>query len=160
MSRAPPPFRRAALLVLCVVAESRPAFVAAQPVAAPAAIIQTRRTSLKNMGKAMKSLVDELKSDVPDRVGMLAAAQVIAAGAAQLPRWFPAGSGAESGVETDALPYIWQNRAKFDSIAAQLAPESDKLLTVLAGADLAAIRAQAKALGEVCSSCHKSFRAD
>jgi cytochrome c556 len=56
--------------------------------------------------------------------------------------------------------YIWQNRTKFDSIAVQLAPAARDLVAALQGGDMASIRDRAKALGEVCSSCHKSFRAD
>lgn len=126
----------------------------------PQKIIEIRRTGLKNMGAAMKAIVDQLKGATPDEARMAAAAQVIGAAAEQLPGWFPAGTGAEAGVETDALPYIWQNRPKFDSLASQLAPESRSLAAALAGKDPGAVKAQVKVVAELCSSCHHSFRAD
>jgi len=126
----------------------------------PQASIETRQQGFKKIGKAMKTIVDQLKTDAPNTATMTEAAAVIDSGAPQVIRWFPAGSGPEAGIETDALPYIWKDRAKFDSTADRLVSESKKLSAVLSGADLAAVRVQAKAVGDVCSTCHRSFRAD
>jgi cytochrome c556 len=126
----------------------------------PRAVIETRKAGLKKMGAAMKTIVDQLKTAAPDKAKMSTAAQVISSQSEELPHWFPAGSGTEAGVETDALPYIWKDRAKFDSIAHRLAPESKTLAATITGNDLAAIKTQVKALSDVCSTCHRSFRAD
>jgi len=127
---------------------------------APQALIETRQQGFKKIGKAMKSLVDQLKTAAPNTAAMTEAAAIISSGAPQVTRWFPAGSGPEAGIETDALPYIWEDRAKFDSTAERLVSEAKKLSAALSGTDLAAVRVQAKAVGEVCSTCHHSFRAD
>lgn len=126
----------------------------------PQAIIETRQAGFKKMGGAMKAIVEQLKSDSPDKAKMAAAAQVISAGAEAQVRWFPAGSGAEAGVDTDALPNIWKDREKFDSLSTKLIPETRNLAAAMAGTDLAAIRMQVKAVADVCSSCHRSYRAD
>lgn len=123
-------------------------------------LIETRKASLKKMGAAMKTIVDQLKTDAPDHVKMTAAAEVISVYAQELPRWFPDGSGSEAGVETDALPYIWKDRVKFDSLANRLAPESKNLTTAIANNDPAALKVQVKVVSELCSTCHHSFRAD
>jgi cytochrome c556 len=128
--------------------------------ASPQSVVEARRAGFKKMGAAMKTLVEQSKTDAPDTAKMAAAGQTIGAYAGDLPGWFPAGSGREAGVDTDALPYIWEARAKFDSIAGQLAPETQNLATALAGGDLSAIRAQVKTLSGVCASCHRSYRAD
>jgi len=158
-----PLLRHAALLALAsFCALTARSAGASDPVtkASPAATIETRQQGFKKIGKAMKTIVDQLKTDAPNTATMTAAAEAISSGAPQVIQWFPAGSGPEAGVETDALPYIWKDRAKFDSTADRLVAESKKLSAVLAGTDLAAVRAQANAVGEVCSSCHHSFRAD
>ncbi|MGH8447576.1 MAG: c-type cytochrome [Solimonas sp.] len=128
--------------------------------ASPQAVIEARRAGFKKMGAAMKTLVEQSKTDAPDKAKMAAAGQTIGAYAGDLSGWFPTGSGREAGADTDALPYIWEARTKFDSIAGQLGPETQNLATALAGDDLAAIRGQVKTLGGVCSNCHRSYRAD
>jgi cytochrome c556 len=158
-----PMTRRAALLALaalCVLTAGNAGASDPKSSQSPQALIETRQATFKKMGAAMKAIVEQLKSDAPDNAKMVAAAQVISAGAEQLPRWFPAGSGAEAGIDTDALPYIWKDRAKFESLANRLIPESKNMAAALSGKDLAAVRTQVKALAEVCSTCHHSFRAD
>ncbi|MDB5972208.1 MAG: cytochrome [Hydrocarboniphaga sp.] len=149
-----------ALLVLAGLSALSSGMAAAADAGSPQAVIEVRQASFKKMGAAMKTIVDQLKTDAPDKARMAAAALVIGSYTAEVRGWFPAGSGAEAGVDTDALPYIWEARAKFDAIADRLAPEAKTMTTVLAGDDMAAVRAQAKTLGGVCSDCHHSFRAD
>ncbi len=149
-----------ALAGLCVLTGGSPGAAASEEPASPQAVIETRRASFKKMGAAMKGIVEQLKTDAPDNARLVTAAQVISSGAEELLHWFPAGSGTEAGIETDALPYIWKDRAKFESIANRLLPESKTLAAAISGKDLAAIRTQVKVVAEVCSSCHHSFRAD
>ncbi len=131
MNTAPtiPVTSRSALLALalagfCALSAASAGAAAPEDAASPQAVIETRQASLKKMGAAMKAIVEQLKSDAPDNARMAAAVQVISTGAEALPRWFPAGSGAEAGIETDALPYIWKDRAKFESLANRLVPET------------------------------------
>ena len=108
----------------------------------------------------MKALTEQLKSAAPDAAKMAAAAQAIGTGAEAQLQWFPAGSGPEAGAETDALPHIWKDREKFDSLANKLIPETKALTAAIASNDVPAIRTQLKTVADVCSSCHRSFRAD
>jgi len=124
------------------------------------AVIETRRETFKKMGAGMKLIVAQLKTDTPDSARMTAAAQFISVNVEEITHWFPAGSGRETGIETDALPYIWKDRAKFDSIANQILPEAKRLVAVIGGNDIEATKAQVKVVGDVCGTCHKSFRAD
>ena len=123
-------------------------------------IVQARQSGFKKMGAAMKVIAEQLKSDAPDLARITSAAQTVSAGAHEQPSWFPSGSGRESGVETDALPYIWQDTAKFSALSSQLGVESGNFATAVASNDIAAVRARFKILADVCSTCHKSFRAD
>lgn len=151
-------FRRTAATTLALIMTLSLAH-ASDPTTA-SSVIETRQQGFKKMGAAMKALNEQLKSDVPDVAKMAASAQTISSSAPQVLHWFPAGTGSEAGVDTDALDHIWKDRAKFDAIANRLVDESRKLTTVLSATDVAAVKAQAKAVGETCSSCHKSFRAD
>lgn len=153
--------RRAALLAIaCACALTAGSATASEPQTSTQLIIETRQQNFKKMGAAMKAIVEQLKSDTPDSPKMAAAADVISSGAGQVLRWFPDGSGPDSGIETDALSHVWKDRTKFESIARQLDAESKKLAVAMSGADLAAVKVQAKAVGDACSACHRSFRAD
>jgi cytochrome c556 len=126
----------------------------------PAAAVDTRQAGFKKMGAALKALNDQMKAATADAAVLARAAAAIAAGADALEDWFPAGSGAESGDETDALPNIWTERPRFDGLAVKLVAESKRLEEVVAAGDLAAIGSQVKTVGTACSACHRSFRAD
>jgi cytochrome c556 len=149
-----------ALAAFCALAAGSASASDSAGSSSPQVIVETRQAGFKKMGAAMKVIVEQLKSEAPDLARIATAAQVISSGAEAQLRWFPDGSGAEAGVETDALPHIWKDRAKFDSIAGQLLPASKNLAATLPGGDLAAIRTQVKVVADVCSACHRSFRAD
>ena len=112
------------------------------------------------MGAAMKTINDQLKSDTPDRVKIGAAADAISAGAPLVAGWFPMGSDAASGVETDALDHVWKDQAKFKALSERLIAESKNLLAAVSTSEPASLKPQVKAVGEVCSTCHRSFRAE
>lgn len=136
--------------------------LAAAPTAGPSpqAAIAARQAGYKKMGAAMKLINDQLKTDAPAKAAMATAAQTIATTAQQQPRLFPAGSGPGDSVHTDALASIWTNRATFDGQMNKLLVESRKLVTVMNGGNIDAIRAQAKLTGGTCAGCHRQFRAD
>ncbi|WP_159981839.1 MULTISPECIES: cytochrome c [unclassified Novosphingobium] len=129
--------------------------------ASPAATtIATRHANFKKMGGAMKVLKDQVSSGTIDKPAAVAAAKTLAAtGRAQV-GLFPNGSGASSGVKTDALPAIWTNRAVFDGQMKAFIAQADKMVVAANTGDAAAVGAQFKAVGGTCAACHKQFRAD
>lgn len=141
------------LLVLHVVFSMSPA-VAQQ------AIIDERQEGFKKMGGAMKTLNGELKKSEPDSAAVLEAATIMATLAQEMPAWFPAGSGPESGLETDALAYIWKGTEKFDRLSDALIAETKVLVTLGSGSDSSAIKKQLLVVRDQCSACHNSYRAD
>jgi cytochrome c556 len=124
----------------------------------PAEIIKTRQDNFKAMGGALKAIFDQLKSGMPDKAVVLDSAKKIDGFAAELPSWFPKGTGEEAGVKTAAKPEIWTMPADFKTDADGLKTEADKLVEVAATGDAAAIGAQAQATGKACGTCHKEFR--
>jgi cytochrome c556 len=117
-----------------------------------------RHDHFKTMGKAFKVINDELKKDAPDKTLIASDAARVKAMAAQLPTWFPKGSGQAAYPKSKALPEIWSDPSGFSAAAASLKTETAKLSQIAAAGDLDAIRVQTKATGQACGGCHKKYR--
>jgi cytochrome c556 len=120
--------------------------------------IEVRQKALKEMGAAMKTIGDQMKSGAPALDQIRPAVHTIKTHSTELPTWFPAGTGPESGVKTEALAKIWEDQPGFTAAAELLASEAAKLSDVATGEDLAAIGAQVAATGGACKNCHDQFR--
>jgi cytochrome c556 len=120
--------------------------------------IAARQAHFKQIGKAAKATYEALNSPTPDVAAIQGYARTIDQLAPQVPSWFPAGSGPESGVKTQAKPDIWTHPADFKAAAAGFAGEARKFDVVAASGDLGAIRAEYGALGKTCKTCHDQFR--
>ncbi len=70
--------------------------------------------------------------------------------------WLP-GSSIESGMETRALPAIWESGSDIGEKAAALS-EAISGLQAAAGTDLASLRGAIGPVGKACGSCHEDFR--
>ncbi|KJS08787.1 MAG: hypothetical protein VR73_04405 [Gammaproteobacteria bacterium BRH_c0] len=123
-------------------------------------VIESRQSNYRELGGAYKGIRDELQKRKPlmimvrqhvDQLGMLAHSQANA-------DWFPAGSGPEAGIETEALPVIWEQRDEFDRLREELNQEAIMLADVLASGDMDALADQHRALGMVCKQCHDVYR--
>lgn len=122
--------------------------------------IRTRQQHYEEIGKAMKSINDELKKPSPDVAVIQASAATIDRFAPQIQGWFPDGSGAEAGVETEARAEIWSRPEEFRQAAERIAAEAARFNAVAATGDVDAIRDGVKALGAACKNCHEQFRAE
>lgn len=116
-----------------------------------------RQAHMKEMGKASKAIVEQLKAGKADPAVVVPAATTIAHNAPDIPKWFPAGSGKESGLKTHALPVVWTDRAEFDVKARALAEAAPKLLAVANSGDPAKVGAAMKEVGGACKACHEKF---
>lgn len=128
--------------------------------ATAAETIAARQAGYKQMGAAFKGLNDELKAGTPDKAKLTAFAKTMNIQARLVPGWFPKGSGPEAGVKTKAKADIWADPAKFATLSKNLQTETAKLQTAAASGDLDALRAQVRATGGACKSCHEPFRAE
>ena len=131
----------------------------AAPVDVIAAVMDVRQEHYKGMGKAMKGMGDQLKSDAPSIEEIQHHAALIAADAPRILTWFPAGSGAESGRKTRAKDEVWTDARTFRERAHAFEAEAGRFNQVAQTGDLAAIRAGVPALGNACKNCHDRFRA-
>jgi cytochrome c556 len=122
--------------------------------------IEARQGQLKKMGKAFKAISDQLKSSSPDLAEIQTAAASVPREASGMVDWFPEGSGPESGVKTEALPIIWENKTDFNDKVAAMQDAAAKLDTIAQGGDVTAIGAAFQTTGGTCKSCHDKYRLD
>ncbi len=104
--------------------------------------------------KGQVSLTDQL---VPHANALAEQGKLLTA---NLKRLFPEGTGNDAGLDSAALPAIWQKWSEFEQTAQSFAQESAKLAEVAQGGDMTAIGQQLGVLGKnACGSCHGTFRA-
>lgn len=144
------------LIALTVVGTSGLAW--AQAPKTPAEAVQYRQQQMKNLGGAFKGVNDQIRSGSPDLAVIRSHVPAMQKVAAELPTLFPAGSGPEAGVPTQAKSEIWSNRAGFDAKVAQFQAAVQGLATASASSDTAAIVAAAGPVGQGCQGCHSEFR--
>ena len=127
--------------------------------ATPADTIAARQANYKQIGKAMKGIGDELKKPDPSVPVIHAGAKTIVGLAPHVLKWFPKGSGPESGVKTGALPAVWEKWPEFKLAAVKMLTASKALDAAAVTGDLAKIKPAVGALGGTCKGCHETFRA-
>jgi cytochrome c556 len=124
------------------------------------AIIEARQDNLKEMGASMRAISENMRSGSPDATLISEKADIIAGHAATMGDWFPAGSGPEAGVETEALPAIWENPEGFDEAVSNFQTAAVAFQTAAASGDMTATGGALRTLGGTCGACHDDFRVD
>jgi cytochrome c556 len=119
------------------------------------AYMHTRHENYEALGKQMKVLMDNNKAATPDMAAVSAAAAKVKETADLMGAWFPAGTGPDSGVKTQAKAVIWTDRETFDAAVARLQTEANALVAVT---DADGFKAQFPKLGGACKNCHDTFR--
>jgi cytochrome c556 len=117
-----------------------------------------RHVRFETVGRAFKGVQDQLKRRPVNLAAVRNTSAVLAALASRTKTWFPAGSGPQSGVKTDALPAAWTNRPELDRLADRFAAAADSLAAAAELGDVDKIKTAARATGESCKSCHDQFR--
>jgi cytochrome c556 len=103
--------------------------------------------------KGEVSLTDEL---APNAAALAEMGEMLSANLQQL---FPEGTDKAAGLETAALPVIWEKWSDFEQVAMRFQEETAKLAEVAQGGDAAAIGQQLGVVGkEGCGACHETFR--
>ena len=126
----------------------------------PANVIKYRRSVMKAMAGHAGAIVGVVKGEVSfvNQVG--AQAEGIHAMSMLIPSLFPKGTSEDSGLDTKALPKIWDDWSGFQAAAKKLQDESAKLVEVAKSGDVMAIGAQFGNVGKACGGCHKPYRAE
>lgn len=119
-----------------------------------------RHAYFEEQGKLLKAINEGLRSDSPAGAALAANAGKLKTLAAQLPGWFPKGSGPESGAKTGAKAEIWSDPAGFAAASQLLIAETAKLEQISRTGDRALLQAQVRAVGGACRNCHEKYRAN
>lgn len=119
--------------------------------------IPQRQAHMKEMGRLSKAINDGLRAGSQGAT-FKGEANRLAALAAGLPKWFPAGTGPETGVKTAAKPDIWAKRADFSTKALALAVATRGLAGAARGGDQSAFEQQVRQVGEACKACHTVYK--
>lgn len=152
-------FKRRASLALSLVLAFAAVGGSAMASIDAAKVTTERQANFKKIGTAFKAIIDGLKADTPDTKAMAVQAKIIKDLSPKIVHWFPNGTGPESGLKTGAKAEIWTDWATFASAAKGLQTQSAKLEMVAKTGDVDAIKAQVKATGGACGTCHTKFRA-
>jgi cytochrome c556 len=143
--------------IACLLSLAAGAAVVAAP--ADVAQIKSRQDKLRDMGDSLKTIDDELKKRAPDWDNVIQPnARNLHERSPFLLKWFPKGTGPETGAKTYALPSVWQKNDDFVKAAKAAIAEADKLNQVAAKKDVAEMKAQAFAMGKACKACHDDYR--
>ena len=123
-----------------------------------ASVIEARQDNFEQMKEANDAIKREAEADSPDPAVFRENAAILIERAAKITGGFPEGSGPGSGVETDALPAIWQNNPSFLARASKMQEVLEQFSLTAAGDDVSATVAAVTLVGDTCKECHQEFR--
>lgn len=125
-----------------------------------AEIQEYRETVMHGMGASMKATGMLVKAKVDRQADAVHHARNLHEMSGLLCQMFPEGTGPDAGIETRALPAIWQNWSDYEAACTKFAEESKKLVEIAESGDFEAFKAQFGNVGGACGSCHDHFRAE
>ena len=130
----------------------------------PASVVKFRKAFMDANGANLAMIAAIVKGEVSFTNQVAAHANALADQGklltANLKQLFPEGTSNDAGLDTAALPVIWEKWSEFEETAQRFAQESAKLAEVAQGGDMTAIGQQLGALGKnACGGCHGTFRA-
>ena len=117
--------------------------------------IEKRQAAMKNNSADVKAI--KAAVETKDYAAVEAKAKDIMGTADKIPSLVPKGSTAG---KTKAKPEIWEKSDDFAKNAKNLNKAAGELASAAKAGNDADVNVKVKALGEVCASCHKEFRAE
>ena len=123
--------------------------------------VKERRALMKSTSKNLKGAFGFIKGKGGSPDSVAANARVLAANAKKITMLFTPNTGRDKlgAKATRAKADIWQNRAKFDGIANNMAKLAEALEAAARTGDKKKIGAAAGAISKQgCKACHKAFR--
>ena len=135
------------------------AFLASPPLTAheanPEGAAKYRHHTMKAIGGHMQAIVDILRRDVPHTDHLPIHTGALAALAEITPTLFPPGSG---GLDTEALPAIWENPGDFAERVDAFREAAASLNDAVGKGD--ALGPAVRRTGQTCKGCHDEYRAE
>ncbi|HEX7821672.1 MAG TPA: cytochrome c [Sphingobium sp.] len=149
-----PLFILASLLALTGTAATAAAALTAQQA------VDMRKNRYRELGAAFKTINDQVKSGTLVKVMLRSSARIVTGVARDQYQFFPAGSGPAASLSTKAKAIIWSDPAGFKQAQANFQRQADAMAIAAESGQLDQVQKQAKALGQTCAACHKSYRED
>jgi cytochrome c556 len=123
----------------------------------PAAIYERREEIMHNNGAAARTIGQMVQGEAPfDEAAVIAAAESLIADAEAIPdAWaenVPGGSD-----DSGSSPAIWEDKAAFDAIAAEMGTAAAAVRDA-APQGVEAVAAAFGGVGATCQTCHQQFR--
>ena len=123
-------------------------------------VIEARELHMKDLGGSLKSLRTQLRAGNPNLELIRFSVQEIQRASEDLPGWFPAGSGPQTGVEMRSLVEVWSDAEGFTAAANEFRRQAASLSEIARGSDVGAIQKQQIEVGRTCGDCHDVYRAE
>ena len=153
------PVTRAITAITCVAVLSYSAILLAQNHPEAEKIMTERQENLKELGESFRAIRNQLRGD-RDIAVIVAAAEKINGLAPELATWFPAGTGPETGIETEALAVIWEDKEGFNAAAEKLVAQAGNMLAAAQSGNVDNVAGSVRGLGGACGGCHDNYRLD
>jgi len=131
---------------------------AEQPDTPESRMIEARQSNFRVMKEANDAMKKEAESADPKRAVFQESASTLSERVARIHEGFPEGTGPEAGVDTEALPAIWQRRPEFVAATNKMKRVLQQFSETAAQGDVQAIRAGVETVGAACRECHQQFR--
>jgi cytochrome c556 len=118
-------------------------------------VVEQRQTLMKEMGAQTRPLGGMLRGQEPfDLAKVQSGLKVFVENPKKFVTLFPESS--KNAEKTEALPTIWENKAKFDSIGMKLSTDAQTALTTIK--DEATLKTELPKVLQNCGACHNEFR--
>ncbi|MCB5176536.1 MULTISPECIES: c-type cytochrome [Microvirga] len=118
-------------------------------------VVEQRQQLMKEMGAQTRPIGAMLRGQEPfDLAKVQAGLKVFAENSQKAQSLWPESS--KDAPKTDALPAIWQNKAKFESIMTELHQDAQTAMSAIK--DEASFKAQMPQVLQNCGACHNDFR--
>jgi len=124
--------------------------------AKPEVLVKQRQAAMTLIGKYFGPMAGMAQGKIPFNAGVVQRNAGFVDNLSRMP--WDGFDASTRGIDTKALPAVYDNAEKFKEAASRLENEAAKLVAVSKGGDEGAIKAQIGAVGKSCGGCHNDFR--
>jgi cytochrome c556 len=118
-------------------------------------VVEQRQALMKEMGAQTRPIGAMMRGQEPfDLAKAQAGLKVFAENSKKFVTLFPESS--KTAEKTDALPSIWENKAKFESIGTKMSQDAQTAMASIK--DEASFKAEMPKVLQNCGACHNDFR--
>jgi cytochrome c556 len=129
--------------------------LSATAVLAQSNVVEQRQSLMKEMGQQTRPIGGMLRGQEPfDLAKVQSGLKVFAENPKKALPLFPENS--KNAEKTDALPAIWENKSRFESVMSKLSQDAQTAMTNIK--DEASFKTEMPKVLQNCGACHNDFR--